>query len=617
MTQLTRVLYATATGETPPDTVTESSAVEMVTEHDDVITTVPTIDCLVVADFDAPLSLIESVRTLSSLPVILYGDGDEQFVSDAISAGITEYVARSAPDSESALATAVTDISTDRPDWQETGQLQTVLDRSPVGTFVLDSDRRITWANSAVCDYLDLEQERLIGESKPVLLRDEISELLRPDQTFIEDVLAGYDADEDIKRLELHVDGDDIRERWLDYWSIQLTPDDQPSPRLEQFYDATDRKQLEAELSSELDALERLYEVSASDRPFDEKVIELLEYGVERLDTSIGALNRVDEDIQETILAAGSGTAQLPETVPATESFCQRTVTSDGLVAMKNTAETYDDDATDRWGAVCYIGGKVVVDGEPFGSLCFMDEEPKQREFSAFDETFVRLLARWVSYELEREQTAAELTRENERLEQFASVVSHDLRSPLSVASGYLEMAYEDGDEDAYERVVTALDRMDKIIDDVLAVARHGGTVTDAEPLDAAALARAAWTVTTVGEATLTAESVTVDGDADRLQRLLENLFRNALEHGDATEVRIGPVDDGFYVEDDGSGIPPENRDQVFNHGFTTSKQGTGFGLAIVKAVVEAHGWELSVSESADGGARFEFTPETRTFYDS
>ncbi len=110
---------------------------------------------------------------------------------------------------------------------------------------------------------------------------------------------------------------------------------------------------------------------------------------------------------------------------------------------------------------------------------------------------------------------------------------------------------------------------------------------------------------------------------------MFENLFRNSVEHGstssrtesdDSVEhgrcadgaapvtVSVGTTDDGFYVADDGVGIPPEERDDVFERGYTTSDTGTGFGLAIVVEVAQAHGWSVSVTESEDGGARFEFT---------
>ena len=69
--------------------------------------------------------------------------------------------------------------------------------------------------------------------------------------------------------------------------------------------------------------------------------------------------------------------------------------------------------------------------------------------------------------------------------------------------------------------------------------------------------------------------------------------------------VRVGPLDDGFYVEDDGPGIPPEERDSVFDRGYTTDG-GTGLGLAVVRRVFEAHEWSVEVGEADCGGARFE-----------
>jgi len=72
--------------------------------------------------------------------------------------------------------------------------------------------------------------------------------------------------------------------------------------------------------------------------------------------------------------------------------------------------------------------------------------------------------------------------------------------------------------------------------------------------------------------------------------------------------VTVGVLTDGFYVEDDGPGIPPDRRDRVFDSGYTSAEDGTGLGLNIVERIVEAHGWEIAVTEGHDGGARFEIT---------
>jgi signal transduction histidine kinase len=111
-------------------------------------------------------------------------------------------------------------------------------------------------------------------------------------------------------------------------------------------------------------------------------------------------------------------------------------------------------------------------------------------------------------------------------------------------------------------------------------------------------------------DATLvTATDRVVVADPDRLQRLLENLVRNAVEHGgDDVTVVVGGLDDGFYVEDDGRGIPEADRRTVLESGYSTANDGTGVGLHIVDRMADVHDWALRVTESDDGGARFEIT---------
>ncbi|AXG06009.1 GAF domain-containing protein [Haloplanus rubicundus] len=239
-----------------------------------------------------------------------------------------------------------------------------------------------------------------------------------------------------------------------------------------------------------------------------------------------------------------------------------------------------------------------------------------------------------------------ELARQNERLDEFASVVSHDLRNPLNVAHGNLELARMDVDDDRLGRVADALDRMDELIDDLLTLARYGRTVDDVQPVDVRSVAERAWATTETEGAQLRFDDDpgTVEADESRLTQVFENLFRNSVEHsstssraepGDSVEhgstnrrpaadegveftrggetdaavtVTVGRTADGFYVEDDGPGIPESERDRVFEGGYTTADGGTGFGLNIVRTVAEAHGWTVAVTEGAAGGARFEFT---------
>ncbi|ELZ85731.1 HTR-like protein [Haloferax elongans ATCC BAA-1513] len=206
-----------------------------------------------------------------------------------------------------------------------------------------------------------------------------------------------------------------------------------------------------------------------------------------------------------------------------------------------------------------------------------------------------------------RKRRERRLTRTNERLERFASVVSHDLRNPLNVAVGNVELAHETGDQKYTQNAQRALSRMDVIIQDALQLARNGQLVEDTEVVRLETVVSLAWDAVVTDDAELTIESDgTLAADADRLQRLFENLVRNALEHGgDDVTVRVGTTDDGFYVEDTGTGIEPDRRDEVFEAGVSTNDGGTGLGLVIVSEIVDAHGWDIHVESGRDGGARF------------
>ncbi|GGM60363.1 PAS domain S-box-containing protein [Halarchaeum rubridurum] len=203
-----------------------------------------------------------------------------------------------------------------------------------------------------------------------------------------------------------------------------------------------------------------------------------------------------------------------------------------------------------------------------------------------------------------------ELERQNARLDEFASVVSHDLRNPLQVADGYLDLAREECDSDHLDTVSGAHDRMSALIDDLLTLARDGEDATAREPISLGGFVRECWEHVDTADATLDAAVTgTVRADRGRLQQLVENLFRNAVEHGgESVTVTVGRLDDGFYVADDGTGIPPDVRAEIGEDGQVSTSRGPGLGLRIVGQVVAAHDWAFEATESEAGGARFEIT---------
>ena len=271
-----------------------------------------------------------------------------------------------------------------------------------------------------------------------------------------------------------------------------------------------------------------------------------------------------------------------------------------------------------------------------------------------------RLLAHRVANAIESRRTAAEADRQRERLDRFVSGVSHDLRSPLNVAQGRLQMARDDAESEHLDVAATAVDRTVELIADLLTLAKQGEKPRELESVGLRETVEECWATVATGDATLVVESDRrVLADPSRLKQLLENLIGNSVEHGrsrdgdavsrddensvsefsnhstgsraepgdavahggDDVTVTVGAVTPmytttradtslptGFYVADDGPGIPEAERDRVFEVGYTTDAAGTGFGLNIVREVAAAHGWEVRVTESAAGGARFEVT---------
>ncbi|WP_049935686.1 PAS domain S-box protein [Haloplanus natans] len=210
----------------------------------------------------------------------------------------------------------------------------------------------------------------------------------------------------------------------------------------------------------------------------------------------------------------------------------------------------------------------------------------------------------------DRSQRKRELERQNARLEEFTSVVSHDLRNPLSVAKGRLKAAQDECESEHLDHVQSAHERMEALIEDLLTLAREGEAVTDLEQVDLGSVAANCCHATSEAEGNpCIATDKIIRADRSRLQQLLENLFANAVEHGgEDVTITVGDFDNGFFVEDDGVGIPESERSRVLEAGYSTSAEGTGFGLGIVKQIAEAHGWAVDVTESESGGARIEIT---------
>ncbi|WP_256402830.1 GAF domain-containing sensor histidine kinase [Halorubrum salinum] len=364
---------------------------------------------------------------------------------------------------------------------------------------------------------------------------------------------------------------------------------------------------------------------TASDRPYPEvkdleipedivqKWQQLLDITAEIFEVPAGLIMRIDPPYIEVFEA--SGNPENPYEIGGTEDmlglYCEEVVLSQEPLHVPDAQQSdrwRDNMDVEEFGLVSYLGYPIEwPGGAVFGTICVLDDE--EREFEGIYRDLLQQFKRMVEVDLEMIVRQQELEAKNDRLQEFATIVSHDLRNPLNVAEGQLELAQQEYTNEHLRAVERAHERIHVLIDDLLTLARNTDRPTELASIELGAFAESSWQNVDVGDATLHVDvEQTVRADASRLGQVFENLYRNAIEHGGAdVHVWVGPLEDGFYVEDDGPGIDVADRERVFESGYTNSRTGSGYGLAIVADIVAIHGWDVEIVESAAGGARFEF----------
>ncbi|WP_227352630.1 PAS domain-containing protein [Haladaptatus salinisoli] len=444
-------------------------------------------------------------------------------------------------------------------------ELSEVFDRIDDAFYALDDEWRFTYVNERA--------EQLLGREESALLGRVVWETF-PDSRGTRGYEAFHRAVETQERVT-------YEERWspLDAWfEVHVYPSE--SGVSVYFRDITDRKEREGELKR------------------DEAMLETVRDGVYALDDDgrFVAVNRAYADMtgySRAELLGSKATMVTGEDAAAEFERAQAHLerSDEDVVTVEATLETVDGD---------YLPTEVRV------SLFPLEDGRYGRVGVVRDIT-------------ERKEREREIRDKNERLESFASMLAHELRNPLSIAKGYLGWAWEEGSESAYEEVDRAHDRMEEMIEMLLFMARGSAPVANREAVDLADAAADAWAAIdaeTTDAATLdVATERVVHAEQTRIEQLLENLFRNAIEHGgEDVTVRVGDIDStddsarGFYVADDGAGISRTKRETVFEAGYTTRRDGIGLGLTFIAQIADGYGWTYAVTESEAGGARFEFT---------
>lgn len=526
------------------------------------------VDC-VVSDFDMPefdgLELLESVRSKDAdLPFILFtGKGSEEIASRAISAGVTDYLQKgSGTEQYEILANRIRNAVSETEANRQMDRAFEAIDAAQEGIALLDDDGTFLYVNDTYCEITGYDRADLVGEHWELLAS--------------EDAVVQYN-DEIQPALEA-----------TDHWQGETTyvrKDDRPVV-VDHVLSYTDDGTM----------------VCLVNDAFGTETHGMPEGGDRLLDEALDAM----EDIFVVLDEDGN-------LLRANRRFAEVTGYSLEELSETKRSDLFRDEDDGRLEA--YLrerdeAGRAKLEA----SLVTKDDRTIPYEFRTREmtDTYGNTIGyvasgRDVSDQRRRER---QLERQAAQFESFAEVLAHDLRNPLTVASGRVQEALETGSTEHLDAAADALSNLDSAIDDLADAMREGSVAESTTRVQLASVFEDALSGVGFDGTRLSVDpDLFVEGDACAITRLAENLLSNAVDHaGPSPSVRVGAIRNGFFVEDDGPGIPEADREPVFEPGRTSKVDEGGYGLVSVRQIALAHGWSVRVTDGVDGGARFEFT---------
>lgn len=507
----------------------------------------------------------------------------------------------------------VRDITEQKKREQELERYEQLAEYSPDFLTVLDEDLTVTY-QSPPSPLFEWEPKDMSPDN-PL-------EHIHPDdnETVLENFSELVQNPEAVVTTEFRAEDVNGEWQWVESRGQNFTDDGEIAGILTAMRRITDRKRQKKQLTRYSETLEQLQRstqtlVEATDA--EEAATHAIETFEDVLDFHVAGLwlSTPDREALEPVASSEQGkeiVPDLPTYSAKTQSLSWEAYQEQNVRYIRDMSEHEERSNPDT-----PIQSEVIVPLGRYGLVnigstdadAFTDHEISLIELWA--DTLTVAFAQITQFDLLQEREE-ELRRERDRLDEFAGVISHDLRNPLNVATGRIDLAAKECDSEHLTDVVEALSRMEAMIDDLLLLAQQGKTVGEREQIVLEELGSGCWGNIDTSDATITIDGkIIFAADRSQVKQALENLFRNAIDHGgESVTVTVGVLNDknGFYVSDDGPGIPQEDRGDVFDSGFSTHQDGIGFGLAIVKRICEAHGWQISVTESKAGGARFEIT---------
>jgi PAS domain S-box-containing protein len=660
------------------------------------------------------------------------------------------------------------DTDTSGADGGDGTHYQSIIDAVQDGIFAIDLEGTITYVNDSLCSLLGRERSELIGSTFETTVKSVMAQPEEYDRfsDTVENIREGTQA-EGVLTFEIDRDS----RRVVDVHVSKRSQENGTESIVWMVRDVTERERRAEAAEQKQAVLSELYSIGGdASLTFEEKAERILAIGCEYLEVPYGFLTRIEEGVQQMVHTVGDHKLLQPEeSAPLEHSYCRKTIKSDGLVAMDNAPQELSTEnlAYEIFGLGCYIGTKIIVGDNLYGTFCFAGPASCDQQFTPDQREVVKLLGQWSGYELERQrfenrlrglhrvsqqlllaestdevaETAVEvaadlfdlpltayweyesdadvlcptvetdeaveivgetpkfergeglvwesfesgeirsyedvveesrtyntktdlqaevhvpcgthgiitsaatgsrafddidleslrllgalvkeattavkreerlvergkaLQQQNDRLEEFADVVAHDLRNPLAGATGSLEMARQTNETEFFDRVDRSLERMDELITELLDIARGSRNQTRVRPVSLESIVEEAWFYTDAPDATLSVEGQLgeVRADETRLLQLLGNLFRNSIEHGgDDVTVEVSLLSDepGFYVANDGSEMSEDSLEAVEKLKEGDQPAAAGIGLMSVIDVVTGHDWDFSVFNTDEG----------------
>ncbi|MFQ5979055.1 MAG: sensor histidine kinase, partial [Candidatus Heimdallarchaeota archaeon] len=216
----------------------------------------------------------------------------------------------------------------------------------------------------------------------------------------------------------------------------------------------------------------------------------------------------------------------------------------------------------------------------------------------------------------ERRKSEIQLKQQRKELREFAYAMAHDLKSHLLSIEGYAEVLKTEHDMTCAKKIGQLATHMNVLLRRSLLLADAGQIIEKTEEVALTGLVQEIAEVAVPERVRFELENLpTVRGDPEKLSQVFQNLLENAVEHGQprTIEVRRRETADGteLLVMNDGKAIPPDQRAALFDREFTTKEGGRGLGVAIIRKVIEAHGWQIHLDETPETTFRI-FIPTSR-----